>query len=217
MNRGIAYRRLGQFQRAIQDYDEAIRLDPQDALAYANRSVAKTILSLDIEAQRDVERAVALGVDRTFLEDLIELHKQDRGATAFSPEAPLDQIFEGFGGPSVDSVSEVASIKSITLDQEITDTIENAFDVDAFSFSAEAGQLYTIETGTPSANSRDTFLSLWNTDGATVLEINDDYGIDFDSRIEWTAPHGGTFYLTVEDALGESTGRYTIVVRPTGR
>jgi tetratricopeptide (TPR) repeat protein len=38
--RGIAYFDLGDYQRAIEDYDEAIRLDPQDAVAYYNRGNA---------------------------------------------------------------------------------------------------------------------------------------------------------------------------------
>ena len=35
--KGIVYDDLGQYERAIQDYDEAIRLDPQNALAYYGR------------------------------------------------------------------------------------------------------------------------------------------------------------------------------------
>ena len=34
-NRGNAYEDLGQYQRAIQDHDEAIRLDPQNASTLA--------------------------------------------------------------------------------------------------------------------------------------------------------------------------------------
>ena len=39
-NRGIAYRPLGQDERAIEDYNEAIRLNPQNPLPYTNRGVA---------------------------------------------------------------------------------------------------------------------------------------------------------------------------------
>jgi tetratricopeptide (TPR) repeat protein len=40
VNRGIAYRRLGDLDRAIRDYsDEAIRLDPQYAHAFNNRGI----------------------------------------------------------------------------------------------------------------------------------------------------------------------------------
>ena len=37
-NRGFAYRRLGQNQKAITDYTQAIKLDPNDADAYGNRA-----------------------------------------------------------------------------------------------------------------------------------------------------------------------------------
>ncbi len=39
-NPGIAYRSLGQHERAIEDYNEAIRLNPQNPLPYTNRGVA---------------------------------------------------------------------------------------------------------------------------------------------------------------------------------
>ncbi len=39
-NRGIVYRSHGQHERAIEDYNEAIRLDPQNPLPYTNRGVA---------------------------------------------------------------------------------------------------------------------------------------------------------------------------------
>jgi tetratricopeptide (TPR) repeat protein len=38
--RGIAYKRKGDYDRAIVDYDEAIRLDPNNARAYSNRGNA---------------------------------------------------------------------------------------------------------------------------------------------------------------------------------
>ena len=43
-NRGNAFNYLGQAQQAIQDYNEAIRLDPQLARAYSSRGNAYTEL-----------------------------------------------------------------------------------------------------------------------------------------------------------------------------
>ena len=40
-NRGNAYRDKGQYDRAIEDYDQAIRLNPNYAEAYNNRGLAK--------------------------------------------------------------------------------------------------------------------------------------------------------------------------------
>jgi Flp pilus assembly protein TadD len=61
--RGIAYGFLDQNERAIQDLDEAIRLDPQDADAYYNRGVAYQHLGMTEESERDFEKAKELGFD----------------------------------------------------------------------------------------------------------------------------------------------------------
>ncbi|WP_410522369.1 tetratricopeptide repeat protein [Orientia tsutsugamushi] len=37
MNKGIALRELGQYQKAIENYDTAIRYRPDDAEAYVNK------------------------------------------------------------------------------------------------------------------------------------------------------------------------------------
>jgi tetratricopeptide (TPR) repeat protein len=71
-HRGNAYRRLGQYYRAVSDYNQAIRLAPQLAESYAGRAFAYTLLSKDKEARRDVARAVELGFESTLLEREIE-------------------------------------------------------------------------------------------------------------------------------------------------
>ena len=59
----MAYRLLGQYQRAIQDYDEAIRLDPQNAIAYYNRGFTYNNLGQSKEAERDIAKAKELGYE----------------------------------------------------------------------------------------------------------------------------------------------------------
>ena len=61
MNRGNAYGKLGKRQRAIQDYDEAIRLNPQFASAYNNRSVAYQSLGKRKLAERDFQKVKERG------------------------------------------------------------------------------------------------------------------------------------------------------------
>jgi tetratricopeptide (TPR) repeat protein len=51
-NRGVAYKRKGDFDRAIADYDEAIRLDPSSAIAHINRCA-------DYNAKGAHDRAIA--------------------------------------------------------------------------------------------------------------------------------------------------------------
>ena len=55
INRGNALVNLGQSQRAIQDYDEAIRLEPHLALAYMNRGVAYGNLGQFQRAMQDMQ------------------------------------------------------------------------------------------------------------------------------------------------------------------
>ena len=58
-----AYYYLGQYERAIEDYDEAIRIDPEYGKAYYNRGIAYEILGQQPRAERDFERAKELGVE----------------------------------------------------------------------------------------------------------------------------------------------------------
>ena len=63
INRGVSYADLGEYERAIEDYDEAIRLDPQSARAYINRGNAYDGLGKSEEAERDYAKAKELGYE----------------------------------------------------------------------------------------------------------------------------------------------------------
>jgi tetratricopeptide (TPR) repeat protein len=58
--RGDAYITLGQTQRAISDYDQAIVLDPNDAYYYSDRGKAYQALGKAEQAQRDFDKAKEL-------------------------------------------------------------------------------------------------------------------------------------------------------------
>ena len=51
---------MGQLERAIQDYDETVRLDPQCADAYVNRGGAYVILGQPEKAIQDLDEAIGL-------------------------------------------------------------------------------------------------------------------------------------------------------------
>jgi len=60
LNRGAAYARSGNPDRAIEDYSEAIRLDPYDAAAYRYRSAAYFDKGDRARAAADLQRAARL-------------------------------------------------------------------------------------------------------------------------------------------------------------
>ena len=60
VNRGIAYRRLGDIDRAIRDYDQAIRVNPRAADALNNRGNAFRAREEYDRAMRDYDEAIRL-------------------------------------------------------------------------------------------------------------------------------------------------------------
>jgi len=60
-DRGNAYARLDQCERAIQELDEAIRLDPQYVSVYFSRGLAYEAIGKSEEAKRDFAKAKELG------------------------------------------------------------------------------------------------------------------------------------------------------------
>jgi tetratricopeptide (TPR) repeat protein len=56
--RGYAHIKLGQYQRALRDYDEAIRISPQDAAALNNRAIVYLLLGKPSQGLPDAEKAV---------------------------------------------------------------------------------------------------------------------------------------------------------------
>lgn len=66
LNRGNAKHRLGMYAAAIQDYDEALKLESGYVIAYNNRGNAKCMLSLFKEALADLDKALQLKPDYVF-------------------------------------------------------------------------------------------------------------------------------------------------------
>jgi len=70
-------------------------------------------------------------------------------------------------------------------------------DQDWVKFNGVAGITYTLET-TNNGGYADTQLMLYDSDGSTVLEYNDDYpGLGWASRIDWQPSSSGVYYLKV--------------------
>lgn len=87
-------------------------------------------------------------------------------------------------------------------------------DQDWARFTAEAGKEYLLSTRNLGV-AADTYLYLYAQDGVTLLAANDDADDSVASRIEWTAPATGTYYVLVRhwnpNVSGCGTG-YDLIV-----
>ena len=59
-NRGLIYASLGHHERAIEDFDAVLALDPDEGRAYNNRGIARDNLGNYQTAIADYEKAIAL-------------------------------------------------------------------------------------------------------------------------------------------------------------
>jgi hypothetical protein len=94
--------------------------------------------------------------------------------------------------------------------EAIPGSIETDGDVDYFSFQAEEGETYVIET----AGSTDTYLALWNSTARFRMRYSDRGGEDSNARIVWWEVESpGTYYIEVSHYnLAAGTGMYSFSV-----
>ncbi len=115
---------------------------------------------------------------------------------------PVADAYEGAGGGTRDDIFSAASQLTI-LDPQPDHTFDRDGDVDWVRFDADPGVFYTIETSNlnppynPDGFFADTVLELYEPDGVTLLDLNDDYGGTYASRIVWLAPEAGTYFLKI--------------------
>jgi tetratricopeptide (TPR) repeat protein len=67
VNRGIIYRRIGDLQVALDDFNAAVDLNPELADAYLNRGTLYYLAGYQDRAIADYEKALALGFERPWL------------------------------------------------------------------------------------------------------------------------------------------------------
>ena len=73
---------MGQPRRALEDFDEAVRLNPDYLDAYVNRALAYTILDRDEDAREDIARAVQMGAPSYVLDRAVVQAKRRRAHTS---------------------------------------------------------------------------------------------------------------------------------------
>jgi hypothetical protein len=103
-----------------------------------------------------------------------------------------------------------APLGTVPVGGSRTGRIEASGDADVFAVSLTAGQNYTFNlrgTATGGGTIGDPVLTLLSGAGAT-LQTNDDYNT-LDSRVVYTAPTTGTYYLSAR-GFGSHAGTYTL-------
>ncbi|MFC1766291.1 beta strand repeat-containing protein, partial [Planctomycetota bacterium] len=111
-----------------------------------------------------------------------------------------------------DHGNDAASSTAIAVPSSTQGNIEVGTDVDWFKFAAAAGAEYTFETVLDSL--QDSELRLYGTDGVTELAFDDNSGAGLGSKIVWTAPSDGVYYLEVRPD-GDVTGTYRLITSRT--
>lgn len=96
-------------------------------------------------------------------------------------------------------------------DFSVEGNIEISNDVDWFSFEAEAGQIYEVEVHLGTLF--DSVLSVYDQAGNS-LEFDDDGGIGWASKLEFTPSVTGTYFVEVAGWSSWDTGSYSLTVGP---
>jgi subtilisin family serine protease len=105
--------------------------------------------------------------------------------------------------------NNAAGAAAIAVGSTISGSIETGGDQDWFKFQAVAGKKYVISTTL--AGLTDSVLTLYAGNGTTQLAYNDDIASNNPaSRIQWTAPASGTYFIKTTAYDTHQTGGYKL-------
>ena len=99
---------------------------------------------------------------------------------------------------------------TMTLGEATDGNIEYSGDQDLFQFQATSGSSYEVSVELVSLS--DSVLRVIDTDGTSELAFDDDGGGSLASRLVWSAPIDGTYYLDVRSFGSSGTGTYRLTV-----
>ncbi len=105
--------------------------------------------------------------------------------------------------------NNAAAAAAIAVNSTTAGTIETGGDQDWFKFQAVAGKKYVISTTLVGLT--DSVLALYDRNGTTQLAYNDDIASNNPaSRIQWTAPASGTYFIKTTAYDTHQTGGYKL-------
>jgi tetratricopeptide (TPR) repeat protein len=103
MSRGTAYLARGDLERALQDYNQAIELDPGNAGAYVNRALALARIGESESAMKDYAKAITLNPQQweAYFNRAAELHEHGKFDEALVDLNEVARINPKFAGTYV--------------------------------------------------------------------------------------------------------------------
>ncbi len=111
--------------------------------------------------------------------------------------------------PADDHGNDAASATAVGTPSITSALIESATDVDYFKFSADAGGAYEITTILGSLS--DSTLTLYDTNGFTEIDFDDDGGPGLASRIAFEPTASGEYFIKV-DNFSTQAGSYDLSI-----
>ena len=196
VSRGDSYAELGQYEMAIQEYDEAIRLERGHHQAYYKRGLAYEALGKPEEAARDFQKAK-------------ELEYNDDGgqSSGLSESGPATPIF-------LDDFTKITEVAPLVLEGEIS----GGFRYQSWSFEGNKGQILQFELR-PKPESHIDFghvrKTLFTGQGDS-REGKEDAHFEVIARDEQLEeielPYTGVYTLSFEGNPENSSGAYTITI-----
>jgi hypothetical protein len=161
------------------------------------------------DTQVELEVTVPVGVSGDRLPFLIVTPAGETAEHALLLETSLSVI------PEKEPNNGFRQAQPIQLPQVVEGVIAQPQDVDVFRFEGKAGQQIVCEVlAARHGSSLDSVLTLYDAQ-ARQLARNDDFDGSSDSRLEFTLPRDGTYYLSLLDAhdTGGVTHVYRLVTR----
>ena len=125
----------------------------------------------------------------------------------------MPNIFE-----TTDAASTTATAYTLQVGGILQGTLNTAGDRDFYRVNVTAGQTYTFAlVGTGSSDVNDPLLTIYGSNGTTVLATSDDDLPNFNSVVTYTASITGSIYLATAAFDGASTGQYGLSVASGSR
>ena len=101
----------------------------------------------------------------------------------------------------------------ISVGESVTAVVDSQLDVDYFSFQGIAGDTYQASVALDTLN--DAILLLRSEGGTCILTGSVNYSDSQAPFLRWNAQVDNTYYLSVENSAGVSTGTYTLTLTLT--